>query len=132
MTGQHLLRAGQRILVVEDDLLVSMMIEEMLHDLHCVVVATAGTLDRALDAIRVHRAEIDGVLLDLHLGGRLVTSLIEELDRQALPFIVVSGSAAGIKTSPSIPSVPWLMKPFTTDALARQMAETFGGVDGRL
>lgn len=132
MTGLRLLRAGQRILVVEDDLLVSMMIEEMLHDLHCVVVATVGTLDGAREAIRTQGAEIDGVLLDLHLGGQLTTSLIDELDRHALPFIVISGSAAGINMAPSFTSVPWLMKPFTTDALAGRMAETFGKGDARI
>jgi len=132
MTGLRLLRSGQRILVIEDDLLVSMMIEQMLNDLHCVVVATAGTREGALKAIRAHGSEIDGVLLDLHLGGRMVSSLIDELDRQALPFIVISGSASGMSMSPSFTSAPWLMKPFTTDALAGRMAEAFGKADGQI
>jgi response regulator of citrate/malate metabolism len=120
--------AGLRVLLIEDDVMVSMMIEETLSELQCILVATAGTVDGALSAIREHEAGIDGVLLDLHLGSRSVTPLVHELLRCSLPFVVTSGSAVGADTPPAVASAPWLVKPFTLDTLARRMTQAFGGL----
>ena len=46
--------SGLRILVVEDELLVAMMIEDMLQTLGCDVVGPAATLEDALAAVRYH------------------------------------------------------------------------------
>lgn len=118
--------AGLRILLVEDDLLVSMMIEETLRELRCVLVAAVSTVDETLAVIREHGTEIDGVLLDLHLDGRSAAPLVDELLRRSLPFVVTSGSAIGADAPPSVAAAPWLIKPFTMDMLARRMAEAFG------
>jgi len=126
VTGPYPVLAGLRILLVEDDLLVSMMIEETLLELHCVLVAAVRTVDTALDAIRGHETGIDGVLLDLHLGGRSSAPVVDALLRCSLPFVVTSGSAVGADTPSSVVSAPWLMKPFTVDMLARRMTEAFG------
>lgn len=120
--------AGLRILLVEDDTMVSMMIEEALHELGCAVVTTLSAVDAALQAIRLHEqtggGTIDGVLLDLHLRGQSAFPVVDTLLRCSLPFIIVSGSGPGAEPDSAI-SAPRLCKPFTLDGLARRMAEVF-------
>jgi DNA-binding response OmpR family regulator len=128
VTGQYPSLAGLRILVVEDDTMVSMMIEETLHELHCAVIPALPTVDTALQAIRVHEGTgggtIDGVLLDLHLRGQSAFPVVDALLRCSLPFIIISGSGSGAEPS-SAASAPRLTKPFTLEGLARRMAEVF-------
>jgi CheY-like chemotaxis protein len=120
--------AGSRIFLAEDDLLIVMMLEEMLGELGCEIVATASTVDRAVQVIRTcaTRGRIDGVLLDLDLQGCVSSPVGDELLRYSLPYIVVSGGDPGAFESSSVKVAPRLRKPFALDALARQMEETFG------
>ena len=49
------LLSGRRVLVVEDEMLVLIMIEDMLADLGCKSVAAAATVDKALALINRRR-----------------------------------------------------------------------------
>lgn len=119
--------AGLRILVVEDDLMVAMMIEEMVQGLGCEIVATVSTQSEALQLLR-SRVAIDGVLLDLHLHGISASPIVDALTRSSVPFIITSGSDASARGTPAELSAPRLLKPFNIEALARTMAEVFGAV----
>lgn len=55
------LLSGRRVLVVEDEMLVLLMIEDMLADLGCESVTAAATVDQAL-------AAIDNQIFDRHAG----------------------------------------------------------------
>ena len=75
--------AGTRVLVVEDEAMVSMMLEDFLEDLGCVVVATASRLEEALK--KAAELQIDVAVLDVNLAGKLsypvaelLRSLVEE------------------------------------------------------
>ncbi len=128
MTGPYTSLAGLRVLLVEDDTMVSMMIEETLQELGCAVVATLPTIDTALEAIRAHEESsggtIDGVLLDLHLRGQSAFPVVDALLRCSLPFIIISGGGSGAEPDSAV-SAPRLTKPFTLDGLARRIAEVF-------
>jgi DNA-binding response OmpR family regulator len=128
VTARYPSLAALRILLVEDDVMVSMMIEETLQELDCALVATMSTVDTAVAAIRAHEethgGTIDGVLLDLHLRGRSAVPVVEALFRGSLPFIIISGSASGAEPY-SLDSAPRLTKPFTLDGLARRMSDVF-------
>ena len=65
--------AGCRILVVEDEMLIAVMIEETLQDLGCVVVGPVAKLDAAL---RLARDEaLDAAILDVTIRGGQVYTL---------------------------------------------------------
>jgi CheY-like chemotaxis protein len=61
------LLSGRRVLVVEDEMLVLIMIEDMLADLGCKSVTSAATIDKALALIDAQA--FDFALLDINLNG---------------------------------------------------------------
>ena len=83
---------GLRVLVIEDEVLVSMLIEEMCADLGCEVVGPAATLEEALE--RSRRPDFDVALVDMNLGGEKADPVIAELHGQSIPFAISSGGGA--------------------------------------
>jgi DNA-binding response OmpR family regulator len=75
---------GLRVLVVEDEMMVSMLIEDMLEDLGCTVVGPAARLDEALALAR--DTEIDCAVLDVNLGGQPIFPLADYLREKGAPF----------------------------------------------
>lgn len=121
--GQHLESlAGLRILVVEDEVMIAMMLEDMLQDFGC-QVEVASSIEAALKVIRDHR--LDGVLLDMNIHGRTPVALADELVSRAVPFLLVTGYSGGSGDAPVIKAAPRLQKPFKESEMAQRMTETF-------
>ena len=80
---------GLRVLVAEDELLISQLIREILVSLQCTVIGPARNLDEAMQAIRTNG--MDGALLDVQLGEASIYPAIDELVRRGIPFILVTG-----------------------------------------
>lgn len=114
--------AGLHILVVEDEVMVAMMLEDMVQEFGC-SVDLASNIEDALATIRRHAP--DGVLLDMNIHGQKTTAVAEELVRQSVPFLLVTGYGAGDGDPPVIKTAPRLPKPFKEDDLGRKMAEVF-------
>jgi CheY-like chemotaxis protein len=115
--------AGLRLLVVEDEALVAMMLEQMLAELGCNVIEIAGSLALGLALLDGTGVQLDGAILDVNLGGDKVFPVAEKLSEQGVPFIFSTGyGTAGIATE--FAHVPVLAKPYDADALA----ETLGSV----
>jgi len=107
---------GMRLLVVEDEALVAMMVEDMLTDLGCVVVDVAGTVSRGLTVVGDPGLALDGAVLDVNLGGEKVYPVAEVLTARGVPFIFATGyGISGI--APAYAHVPALAKPYETRAL---------------
>jgi CheY-like chemotaxis protein len=70
--------SGTKVMVVEDDALVSMLLEENLRDLGCEVVAISDRLDDALD--KAGKETMDVVMLDINLAGTLSYPVAELSD----------------------------------------------------
>lgn len=114
---------GLRILVVEDEAILAMLLEDMLEDLGCSLVGMASGVEDAMAAIGAH--ELDGVLLDMNLHGRRTVPIAEELARRSVPFLLVTGYGGGDGDAPVIKAAPRLQKPFTEQDLARRMEAAF-------
>src|SRR6185437_7120060 len=67
--------AGLRVLVVEDEMMVSMLIEDMLTDLGCAIVGPASRLDEAMELARA--TEFDCAVLDVNLGGQPIVPVAD-------------------------------------------------------
>ena len=80
---------GLKVLVVEDEMLVSMLVEDMLSDLGCTVVGPAAELEEAMSLAQ--NAEIDLALLDVNLGGRPIFPVADTLKARGVPFAFASG-----------------------------------------
>ena len=113
MTGLSDL-AGLRVLVVEDEMMVSMLIEDMLEDLGCKVVGPASRLEEAIEL--ANNEELDCAVLDVNLGGgETVFPLAEALRARGVPFVFATGY--GILPSDGYPDTPLIRKPVDQDQL---------------
>jgi DNA-binding NtrC family response regulator len=106
------LSGGTKILVVEDDPLVSDVIEAVLEDTYPVALT-----ETAADALNVLRQqEICLVLLDCTLPGGISPDLLQEADQKGTPVILMSGDPDRMRSISQTPR-PFLRKPFTLAGL---------------
>ena len=108
--------ASKRVLVVEDELMIRMLLEGMLTDLGHSVVAEAGRIEEALTLAT--EAEFDIAVLDVNLHGKPITPVVEVLVARGRPFIFASGFGQQGVPEPYRDS-PTLQKPFQSEALAK-------------
>lgn len=109
----------RRVLVVEDEAIVAMLIEDLLLELGHTVVGVAATPAEAIDMVRTR--QFDLALLDINLGDGHTSFeaavLLGELHR---PFAWLTGYGA-----PGVPdqfeTVPVLGKPIDPDLLAKMV-----------
>ena len=100
--------SGKRVLIVEDESLIAMLLEMALMDEGCDVVGPAA---RVADAIRLAEdGHLDGALLDVNLGGESVFPVAEVLATRAVPFLLLSGY--GDEAVPEGRNWPLRSKPF--------------------
>jgi CheY-like chemotaxis protein len=114
--------AGRRILLVEDEILVSMMLEDMLVDLGCEVVGPAASYNRALAL--AESAPCDAAILDLNLEGRESYPVADVLRRRGIPVIFSTGYDA---VRPEYGGCPCLRKPFQQPQLITVLADLLAG-----
>lgn len=81
--------AGARILVVDDEPLVAMLVEDLLLELGCEVVGPASTVAGALALVAA--GGLSGALLDVNLAGELVYPVADALRAVGVPFAFVTG-----------------------------------------
>lgn len=109
-----------RVLVVEDESLVAMMLADMLEEIGCTVV---GPVASCAGALRLLEGEaLDLALLDVNLGGETAYGVADALSRRDVPYIFVSGyGASGLDQDYA--AAPVLAKPFQPATLARAIGE---------
>ena len=117
---------GLRILVAEDEALVLMDIENMLHDFGCRIVGPVATVEAALTAIREN--DLDGALLDMSLHGERITPAAEVLLARGIPFLLCTGYGRESGDEAAIRDAPRLTKPFSMESLRTAMGEAFVAV----
>ncbi len=79
---------GRRILLVEDEPLVAMMMKEMIGDLGAEVVGPFGTVG---EAMAQGADRLDAAVLDINVAGELVYPLAERLARRGTPMVFLTG-----------------------------------------
>jgi PAS domain S-box-containing protein len=79
----------RRVLLVEDETLIAMMMEGLLRDLDLEVVGPFGTVGDALEAVR--HETIDAALLDVNLGGEMAYPIAQLLQAKKVPFVFMTG-----------------------------------------
>ncbi|WP_374514202.1 response regulator [Brevundimonas sp.] len=116
--------AGRRILVVEDESLVAMLLETILEDMGCTAVGPAATVDDGL-ALATDGERLDAALLDVNVAGRQVFPVAEILQRNGVPFVFSTGYGEG-----GLPDQwrghPTIQKPFTEAAVQDALMKAMG------
>jgi CheY-like chemotaxis protein len=109
---------GFRILVVEDESLVAMLIEDSLIDIGCEIAGIASQVDEAMS--KVSSLEFDAAILDVNLNGAQTDPVANALIERGIPFIFATGyGAAGLPEL--LQSAPVLGKPFQRSDLERAL-----------
>jgi CheY-like chemotaxis protein len=108
-----------RVLVVEDEALVAMLIEDMLTDLGYEIAAIVARVEQARESAR--DLDVDFALIDLNLNGARTDEIAAILSERGIPFVFATGyGAAGVVDAWR--SAPVLQKPFQIEDLARAIA----------
>ncbi len=84
---------GLRVLLVEDDVMICLLLEDMLQELGCEIVGPACDLKRATDLAQ-GEASIDVAILDVNLGGQVVFPVADILARRGVPVLFATGLGA--------------------------------------
>jgi CheY-like chemotaxis protein len=108
--------AGKRILVVEDELMIRMLLQDMLADLGHTLAGEAGRIDEALALAK--QSDFDLAILDVNLNGQPISPVVEILIERGLPFVFATGYGQRGVPEP-YRTTPTLQKPFQADALAQ-------------
>ena len=118
--------AGNRIMVVEDETLVSMVVAEQLEELGFLVVGPYSTVEQAMTALKEN--SVDAAVLDVNLGGEPVYPVADALVAARVPFVFVTGYGAGVLER-RFQHVPVLQKPIDATALERIMVPPKSGAN---
>jgi CheY-like chemotaxis protein len=115
---------GKRVLVVEDELMIRMLLEDMLGELGYTIAAEAARLDEALDAAK--NGQFDLAILDVNLNGQTIVPVAEALAARGTPFVFATGY--GERGLPdAYRDRPTLKKPFQMDGLSKTIAIALAG-----
>ena len=115
--------ASRRVLLVEDEAMIAMLVEDMLEDLGHELVRVATRLEEALAAVR--NEAIDLAILDLNLGGVLTYPVADALAERSIPFIFAAGyGSGGLKEAYAGRAT--LQKPFNMEALGHAIGQAPG------
>jgi CheY-like chemotaxis protein len=108
-----------RILIVEDEMTIALMIEDMLTDLGHEVAAMAMRLPQALALAQT--ADIDFAILDVNLDGRMSFPVADVLSDRGVPFVFATGyGSAGV--DPPYKGRTVIRKPFDMSDLKTAIA----------
>jgi PAS domain S-box-containing protein len=118
--------AERRVLLVEDEILVQMVVQEQLADLGC-KIETASTISQAMSKVKLLGGNIDLAIIDVGLpdgkGDRLAAELRALYPR--LPIVIASGYGNDVlrERFKSDPNIRFIGKPYTQEDL-RQILQT--------
>lgn len=120
MTG---LLSGKRMLVVEDEALIALMVREILAELDMEVVGPCGTVGAACAVAQ--SADFDCAILDLNLGGMTSYAVADIVIGRGIPVIISTGMGEG-GILEDYRHIPVLKKPFFAGDVIEAVSLAFG------
>src|SRR5215217_5741555 len=84
--------AAVSVLIVEDEWLIARDYISVIHGRGHTIVGPASTVASALSLLETER--VDVVVLDFQLGGQTSAAIVDKLNADSIPFLVVTGHAA--------------------------------------
>ena len=105
--------SGRRILVAEDEALVSMLVEDQLRDAGAEVVGPAPSVRDALRLVEAAAADggLSAAVLDINLNGQHVAPVADRLAALGVPFLFATGYGDTMDKGDH-EAAPALQKPF--------------------
>lgn len=124
---------NHRVLLVEDESLVAMMMHDLLSEFGFSVLGPIGDLDAALTAAADQA--FDGAVLDVNLNGSPIYPVADRLLARGLPFVFITGYDAE-SIGARYPGVGVIQKPIDPETLRATLAgllrEPVDAVEGKV
>jgi CheY-like chemotaxis protein len=117
-------RAGVRVLIVEDEGIVALMLEDQLEELGYVVAASLARLGPAWEQLEA--GSFDFAVLDVNVAGETSFDFALALAERGIPFVFSTGYGTG-GLPPDLQDHEVLTKPFAPEALREAIATARGG-----
>jgi PAS domain S-box-containing protein len=114
--GSDVKAQSGRVLLVEDETLVAMMMAELLQDIGFDVVGPFGSVAEGISGME--RLPLDAAVLDVNLRGEMVYELADKLMGHGVPIVFVTGYGAD-SVDRRFSAYPILQKPVDSAALRR-------------
>ncbi len=105
---------GRRVLIVEDEAMIAMLLELVLQNADCAVVGPAASVGSALRLIE--RQKLDAAVLDFRLGDDDSGEIMDLLDQRGVPFLLMTGQSMADLPA-KLRHLNLLAKPFEPEAL---------------
>lgn len=121
MTGQ-----AKRVLILEDEFLVAMLLEDLLLEMGHQVVGSLAQVGEAMTF--ADQADIDLAILDINLAGTKSFPVAEILRRRGIPFVFATGYGSDGLTG-DFENELTLQKPYDPDELMRTIEEASARAD---
>lgn len=118
---------GCRVLIVEDDAMISMMLQDLLEDMGCQVVSVASRLEEARR--KSEADDFDVALLDVNLRGERTFPVAEAMQQRRRPFVLTTGYATTILPD-SLQEATLLQKPYRRQDLESALWDAMHGGQG--
>lgn len=107
---------GRRVLLVEDEVIVGMMMREVLTEIGFQVIGPFGKVSEANEVVSHER--LGAAVLDVNLKGEMIYGLAEKLIGQGVPLVFVTGYAPEAIDA-RFANVPVVQKPIDSAVLRR-------------
>lgn len=124
---------GLRILIVEDEVLVSMFLSDVLMDFGHTVTGTADTVDSALELAAKHPCDL--AFIDLGLAGRGdgIEAAYKLREQHGVPALLMSGASESSVTARAEKARPIgiLIKPYTEADVKRALDTALPQLQGK-
>lgn len=116
--------SGLRILVAEDETILSLMIEDLLLDAGATVIGPAPSVGTAM--VLLCSEPVDGAVLDFNLGGEMIVPVADVLTLRQIPFVIVTGYGPK-RVNTHYPKATVLNKPIDLRSFAGAVLRSFKG-----
>jgi DNA-binding NtrC family response regulator len=116
---------GQRLLIVEDELLIALELQHIVEQLGGTVVGPAGSVEGALQLLS--DATPNAALLDVNLREGRVTPVAQACWDRSIPFVLVTGYGRLELEEPLLQSAPRVRKPFDRRSIHKVLAIVLSG-----
>lgn len=115
---------GKRILIIEDEAMVAMLLEDMITDLGHTTSGVATSLAEA-EALLARGPAPDAAILDVNLSGVMSYPVADLLSERGIPFLFSTGY--GRQEPMGRYRSPVLQKPFSLSDLRRTLDDVLAG-----
>lgn len=116
---------GLRVLIVDDEALVAMLLEDMVADLGCELAGSAGRIAQALELVADPAVRFDVAVLDVNVAGESITPVAQAaVDRGAAVVFATGYGESGVPEA--FRGRPTLQKPFGLPDVAARLKEASG------